>query len=93
MSINLINEANFFVVIIALIIIFFLLGLLLGFIIDTPNKTPKEKKKDAIAGRKEQSAPSDALGQDKQESLDNKEQGEIPRSRNPGNRYYNNYWW
>jgi hypothetical protein len=93
MSINLINEANFFVVIIALIIIFFLLGLLLGFIIDTPNKTPKEKKNSDIGKRKEQSELSDALGQDKQESLDNKELGEIPRSRSPGSRYYNNYWW
>ncbi len=64
---NIITQANFFVVIIALIIIFFLLGLIIGTIFDRPRKERAEKILEPLGAEKNNLGQTEPLGQDRTE--------------------------
>ena len=86
---SLINEANFFVVIIALIIIFFLLGLIIGNIIDRPKNISKDKRKTSKEAEREIPPLADTLGQDnlgnmnRQDSRQNQILNDSKQDQNP----------
>jgi flagellar biosynthesis/type III secretory pathway M-ring protein FliF/YscJ len=89
--IRLINEANFFVVFIALIIAFFLLGIIVGNMMNRPKKDPKERTKDAGKEPTAEKQQTDTFAQDNQDVKDNPDTGQDQRSKDPRTRYYN--WW
>lgn len=86
---SLLTEANFFVVIIALIIIFFLLGILFGRL---TNRTSMEKPATPLNPINDKSKPSDTLGQDNQINDNIPDLRQNRRPNGSGNRFYNNYW-
>lgn len=92
MPFSLINEANFFVVMIALLVVFFLLGLLSGRLIGRQKKASKEKNKDTPDEESEASGQTDTLGQDNRDSIDSQSSGQSQRPYNYKTRYHNNYW-
>lgn len=92
MSFNLINEANFFVVFIALIIVFFLVGLILGRLINRPKKDAKDKVKKPLEEDNEASGQTDTLGQDNPDNMEQPYSGQNQRPRDYRSRYHDNYW-
>lgn len=86
---SLLTEANFFVIIIALIIIFFLLGILFG---RTINRTPKEKLTTPTKEIKENTKQIDTQVKDNPRNEDFPDLRQNRRSSSSGNRFYNNYW-
>lgn len=89
---SLINEANFFVVFIALIVIFFLVGFLMGNLFDRPKNTPNKREKNPKKEGKETSPQTDTLGQDNQNDLGNPDLGQNQRPQDYRNRYHDRYW-
>lgn len=91
---GLINEANFFVVFIALLIIAFMLGIILGKIFNkqesdtkiTKNKKDKSKSSDAIPQPTNPTEPNN-----NNEMLTSPPPGQDQMSKDPRYRYYN--WW
>lgn len=92
MPFSLITQANFFVVIIALIIVFFLLGFILGTLTNRPKKDSHRKKKAFADGEALQSDQTDSKGPTTPENPDDQdfEQNRLPV--NYKTRYHNNYW-
>ena len=86
---GLLTEANFFVVIIALIIIFFLLGFLIG---RMTNRTSREKPVAFSNTTDEKVKPSNAVGQDNQIDDNLPDLRQDKRPNDSRNRYYGNYW-
>lgn len=89
---GLVNEANFFIVLIALFAIFFLLGLIIG----SSNSTKKGRKEDPCKKQNEKGASdrtniTDTLGQNNQRDEEKPASEQRPEQRDPRYRYYN--WW
>jgi preprotein translocase subunit SecG len=92
MLFTLITEANFLVILIALLVIFFLLGIILGNILTRPRKTPNDQNTDLIKEIKENPPQVNALGQDNQENI--KPDPNLGQNRQPGAGGYKYYrWW
>lgn len=93
MLFRLVNEANFFVVLIALFAIFFLLGLIIGSSINFTKKDRKEDpgKKHIEKGASDRTNITDTLGQDNEREEEKPASEQRPEQRDPRYRYYN--WW
>lgn len=105
---NLINEANFFVVIIALLIVFFLLGFILASLLDRPKNTLTNNQTEIAEKPAVLNKQIDTIGQGAQTNMKqpnlNQPNMNQPNMNQPDykqpqghigdqkNRYYNNYW-
>ena len=90
---NLINEANLFVILIALLISFFLLGFILASIIDRPSKKSKSNLEKAQENTVEENPkPSGSHEQGSQINIDEPSSHQAQQFNGYDYRYYNKYW-